>query len=89
MSVEECDISTINSPPKPEGWVYIAWLVIIFVIIVFATHALMPSFLLEDCRCKGEDDECDHCELHPMLTLFTAFILAVIFVVAMWALLHI
>lgn len=71
----------------PRDWIYVAWLIVIFVIVICSLHACRPSFLLEDCECENSD-ECEHCELHPMLTLWTGIFIAFVVIIVMWCIIN-
>lgn len=63
---------------------HIAWFIIVFVIVVFALYALRPSFLLENCECDDRYFQCNHCEIHPLLAIWAAIMIALIVIIVQW-----
>lgn len=66
-----------------DDWIYVSWFIIVFVMVVFGLYALRPRFLLENCSCE-DSDKCRHCEIHPLLTIWAAIIIAAIVVIIQW-----
>lgn len=60
-----------------EPWVYIAWFIILFVIIICVLYTLRPKNLRSD-----EDDDC---ELQPIPTMLLAVVLSLAIVLLMFA----
>lgn len=88
QSCEELvDCRNLGPKHEPKNWMYVAWLIVIFVIVIIALHTLRPECLLEDCACEDKD-ECEHCELHPMLAVWASLILAFLVVMIMWCIIN-